>query len=68
MVVAERQEEGHPGGYAPAAGVTTPDAAVPVIAVPRAEEIVLPGGVSVRADAQVDGRALRRVLGALYER
>lgn len=28
-------------------------------------EIVLPGGVVVRMDAYVDGRALRRVLGAL---
>jgi transposase len=35
---------------------------------PRPEgliEIVLPGGVSVRVDAEVDGRALRRVLSAL---
>ena len=31
-------------------------------------EIVLPGDVLVRVDAQVDGRALRRVLGALAER
>jgi len=31
-------------------------------------EIVLPGGASVRVDAHVDGRALRRVLGALHER
>lgn len=31
-------------------------------------EIVLPGGVSVRVDAQVDGLALRRVLGALEGR
>ncbi len=31
-------------------------------------EIVLPGGVLVRVDAGVDGRALRRVLGALSER
>jgi len=31
-------------------------------------EIVLPGGVSVRVDAQVDARALRRVLGALESR
>ena len=31
-------------------------------------EIVLPGGVSVRVDAQVDARALRRVLGALEGR
>ncbi len=28
-------------------------------------EVVLPGGVVVRVDACVDGRALRRVLGAL---
>jgi|SRR5690242_15508903 transposase len=31
-------------------------------------EIVLPGGVLVRVDAHVDGRALRRVLDALNER
>jgi transposase len=31
-------------------------------------EIVLPSGVLVRVDADVDGRALRRVLGALSER
>ena len=31
-------------------------------------EIVLPGGVSLRVDAQVDGRALRRVLDALDRR
>jgi hypothetical protein len=31
-------------------------------------EIVLPSGVSVRVDAQIDGRALRRVLGALESR
>src|SRR3954462_7542842 len=31
-------------------------------------EIVLPGDVLVRVDADVDGRALRRVLGALAER
>jgi transposase len=40
-------------------------------APPRPEgliEIVLPGGVLVRVDAHVDGRALRRVLGALSER
>jgi transposase len=38
---------------------------------PRLEgliEIVLPGGVLLRVDAQVDGRALRRVLGALEDR
>lgn len=40
-------------------------------APPRLEgliEIVLPGGVSLRVDAHVDGRALRRVLGALEGR
>jgi len=40
-------------------------------APPRGEgliEIVLPGGALVRVDAHVDGRALRRVLGALSER
>src|SRR5262249_43366871 len=31
-------------------------------------EIVLPNGVLVRVDAAVDGRALRRVLGALDDR
>lgn len=31
-------------------------------------EILLPGGVSLRVDAHVDGRALRRVLGALEGR
>jgi transposase len=31
-------------------------------------EIALPSGVLVRVDAAVDGRALRRVLGALDDR
>ena len=31
-------------------------------------EIVLPSGVVVRVDAEVDGRALRRVLGVLDDR
>jgi hypothetical protein len=31
-------------------------------------EILLPSGVSVRVDAQVDRRALRHVLGALENR
>jgi hypothetical protein len=31
-------------------------------------EIQLPGGVSLRVDAHLDGRALRRVLGALEGR
>lgn len=47
-------------------------AGVPIIApATRAEgliEIVLPGGASVRVDAQVDVRALRRVLDALHGR
>jgi transposase len=49
----------------PAAATPSPTAAAPS---PRPEgliEIVLPGGALVRVDAQVDGRALRRVLGAL---
>lgn len=40
-------------------------------ATPRPEgliEVMLPGGVSVRVDAHVDARALRRVLGALEGR
>lgn len=52
---------------------TKPVASPPVASspAPRAEgliEIMLPGGVVVRVDAHVDGRALRRVLGALEER
>lgn len=42
-----------------------------VLALSRPEgliEIVLPGGMVVRMDAHVDGRALRRVLGALESR
>jgi transposase len=70
VVVARRQEMAAlVADVAPTALAT--DAAVPVIAAPRAEgliEIMLPGGTSVRVDAQVDGRALRRVLGALHER
>jgi hypothetical protein len=31
-------------------------------------EIVLPGGVAIRVDAEVDGGALRRVLAALGRR
>jgi transposase len=49
-----------------------PSAAIPTSSSPpRAEgliEIVLVGGVLVRVDAHVDGRALRRVLGVLAER
>jgi hypothetical protein len=47
-------------------------APIPAVSQPaRAEgliEIALPGGAVVRVDAHVDGRALRRVLGALAER
>ena len=57
--------------------LTTPPAPLPSGAIPasssppRAEgliEIVLVGGVLVRVAAHVDGRALRRVLGALAAR
>jgi hypothetical protein len=40
-------------------------------APPRSDgliELVMPSGVVVRMDAHVDGRALRRILGALEER
>ena len=53
------------------AATARPLATVPPPAPPRAEgliEIVLPSGASVRVDAQVNGRALRCVLGALHER
>jgi transposase len=53
----------------PPAMSPAPTAAAPALS--RTEgliEIVLPGDVLVRVDAQVDGRALRRVLGALSER
>jgi transposase len=48
-----------------------PSVQVPLSTVSRMRgliEIVLPGGTSVRVDAQVDDRALRCVLGALRER
>jgi transposase len=56
--------------------LTPPPGATSVAAAPAATsspatgliEIVLPGGALVRVDAHVDGRALRRVLGALSER
>ena len=56
---------------APAPPSTTDPAPSLPIAPERAAgliEILLPGGVSLRVDAQVDGRALRRVLGALEGR
>ena len=70
VVVAPRQEMADPMAHATAAAARL-HAAGPVVASRHAEgliEIVLPGGASVRVDAQVDGRALRRVLGALCER
>jgi transposase len=54
-----------------------PAPAIPPVAPPPAAlsgpmngmiEIALPGGVSVRVDAQVDSGALRRVLAALARR
>jgi len=48
-----------------------PTAAVPAIAEPRGRgliEIALPCGTTVRVDARVDDRALRRVLDALRAR
>ncbi len=49
---------------------TDPAASVPIVPDRPSGliEILLPGGVSLRVDAQVDGRALRRVLGALEGR
>jgi transposase len=50
---------------------TKPQAHVPAVATPRIRgliEIVLPGGTSVRVDANVDDRALRCVLDALHAR
>ena len=44
------------------------DAIAPPTRAPGLIEIVLPGDVLIGVDAQVDGRALRRVLGALAER
>ena len=48
-----------------------PAGSASTIALPRSDgmiEIVLPDGVTLRVDAQVDGRALRRVLAALEGR
>jgi transposase len=55
---------------APEPGPTSVTAASPTPS-PRPDgliEIVLPGGALVRVDAEVDGRALRRVLSALQRR
>jgi transposase len=70
VVVAQRQEKAEPMADVSGAAAATPPA-VPTIASPRAEgliEIMLPNGAAVRVDAQVDARALRRVLGVLHER
>jgi transposase len=67
-VVSQPQENTTPAAETPLA---RPSVQVPLSAVSRMRgliEIVLPGGVSVRVDAQVDDRALRYVLGALRER
>jgi hypothetical protein len=71
VVVAQRQEKTDPVGDTTMVAVARPQTAAPMNAWPRAEgliEIVLPNGASVRVDAHVDARALRRVLGALDER
>jgi transposase len=47
---------------------TGPTATTPLPRLEGLIEIVLPDGVTLRVDAQVDGRALRRVLGALEGR
>jgi hypothetical protein len=41
---------------------------IPVVSSPGLIEITLPDGASVRVDAKVDERALRRVLRVLHER
>jgi transposase len=51
----------------PSAASMSPAPPAPTPA-PGSIEIVLPGGVSVRVNADVDSRALRRVLGALSQR
>jgi transposase len=60
-----------PADLAPAAPPTSPQPAAPSGPMDRPDgmiEIALPGGVSVRVDAQVDSGALRRVLAALARR
>jgi transposase len=53
-------------GEATAASIVPPPSPAPPLSRPAGLiEIVLPGGVSVRVDAEVDGRALRRVFSAL---
>ena len=60
-----------PADPAPAISPVPQPAAAPSGPMNRSDgmiEIALPGGVSVRVDAQVDGGALRRVLAALARR
>ena len=57
-----------PADPAPAIPPVAPAAATPSGPMNRMIEIALPGGVSVRVDAQVDSSALRRVLAALTRR
>ena len=55
----------------PAASLTSSHVQAPVMTASRGKgliEIMLPDGICVRVDAQVDDRALRCVLGALHER
>jgi transposase len=60
---------GSPGASEPAAIGETALSQPPALArVGGLIEITLPSGVSLRVDAEVDGRALRRVLGALEGR
>ena len=57
-----------PAARAPAIPPVAPPAAAPLGPMNGMIEIALPGGVSVRVDAQVDSGALRRVLAALGRR
>ena len=57
-----------PAARAPAIPPVAPPAAAPSGPMNGMIEIALPGGVSVRVDAQVDSGALRRVLAALARR
>jgi len=57
-----------PADPAPALPPVAPAAAAPSGPMNGMIEIALPGGVSVRVDAQVDSGALRRVLAALTRR
>ena len=57
----------------PSSEAAQPPEMPPLAVPPRASlggliEIVLAGGITLRVDAQVDGRALRRVLGVLEGR